>query len=392
MRSSSSLLRDGLFLVLAYALAWPALGQPGLVQVQQNTFAVTPDVPTLLTPVLAEVSAASVLFIGELDHGDGSAHPLKVKLLQQVQQLGHPVAVAYEADFFALNHQAQTRPLAERLRSLYPVWTECAQFEQVTQYLLAQNLAVYGTDPRLVSDYSKQHLVPYLDSLLPKHAQKAWLLQEVKELQEKEYFVQTTSTRQALFLATLHAYESQLSAGFDQQLLRTIAAFAQNAWQGLTPKRKVYYRDQAMGDNLFWLSSTALREKTVVFFGANRHIGNSQELPIPKTITTVKAAFDAHPGAHSYAVAMIAYEGIAKRPTLPNAFPIPAYLGPGLEQSLHDLHLPVALVNLRAPSLQERKFYVRGLDHSTKQLAVWSRIYDAFLYTQLVEPCGQASK
>ncbi|MBJ6146458.1 erythromycin esterase family protein [Hymenobacter sp. BT559] len=315
-----------------------------------------------------------------------------MKLLQQLRQLGRSVAVVYEADFFALNHQAQARPLAERLRSLYPVWTECSQFEQVIQYLLAQNLAVYGTDPMLTSDYSQQQLVPYLDSLLPAHAQKAVFLQDLKDLQQKTYFTSTSPERRAQFLATLHAYHLVVSTGFDHQLLRTIEAFAHHVWQGLAPKHDAYYRDQAMGDNLFWLTTTALRDQAVVFFGANIHIGNTQVLPAPKAITTVKAAFDAHQGAPSYALAMIAYEGVAKRPTLPKPFPIPAYMGQGLEQSLHDLALPFALINLRAPDLRARKFYVRGFGHATKQQAVWSQVYDAFLYTQLVEPCGQISK
>jgi erythromycin esterase-like protein len=391
MLSRSTLLFAWL-LVLSYSWAWPAMGQSGLVKVQQNTFAVTPQQATLLTPVLAEVAAASVVFVGELDHGDGSTHPLKVKLLQQLQQLGRPVAVVYEADFFALNHKAQARPLAERLRSLYPVWTECSQFEQVIQYLVAQNIVVYGTDPMLISEYSQQHLVSYLDSLLPAHAQKVDFLQDLKELQQKTYFIQSSPARRAQFLATLHAYQLVVSSGFDHQLLRTIEAFAQHAWQGLSPKNKVYYRDLAMGYNLFWLTTTALRDHTVVFFGANIHIGNTQVLPAPKDITTVKAAFDAHQGAPSYALAMIAYEGVAKRPTLPRPFPIPAYVGDGLEQNLYKLALPFALVNLRAPDLREKKFYVRGFDHSTKQQAVWSRVYDAFLYTQLVEPCGQIGK
>lgn len=391
MMSRHPLLLFG-FLVLSYTLAWPAVGQPGLVQVQKNTFAVTPEQATLLTPVLTEVAAASVVFVGELDHGDGSAHPLKVKLLQQLQQLGRPVAVVYEADFFALNHRAQARPLAERLRSLYPVWTECAQFEQVIQCLLAQNIAVYGTDPMLISDYSQQQLVPYLDSLLPAHAQKADFLQDLKELQQKTYFTQSTPVRRAQFLATLHAYQLVVSTGFDQQLLHTIDAFAHQAWQGLAPKHKVYCRDQAMGDNLFWLTSTVLRDNRVVFFGANIHIGTTQVLPAPKATTTVRAAFDAHQGAPSYALAMIAYEGVSKRPTLSKSFPLPAYVGQGLEQSLYELALPAALVNLQAPDLRAKRFYVRGFDHSTKQQAVWSQVYDAFLYTQRVEPCGQVSK
>jgi erythromycin esterase-like protein len=244
----------------------------------------------------------------------------------------------------------------------------------------------------LISEYSQQHLVSYLDSLLPAQAQKADFLQDLKELQQKTYFIQSSPARRAQFLTTLHAYKLVVSSGFDQQLLRTIEAFAQHAWQGLAPKRKFYYRDLAMGDNLFWLTTTALRNQTVVFFGANIHIGNTQVLPVPKDITTVKAAFDAHQGAPSYALAMIAYEGVAKRPTLPRPFPIPAYVGDGLEQSLYKLALPFALVNLRAPDLREKKFYVRGFDHAVKQQAVWSRVYDAFLYTQLVEPCGQIGK
>jgi erythromycin esterase-like protein len=388
MHFISPLLLVGL-LVLSNLVVWPARGQAGLVQLQQNTFALTTDQPTLLTPILPEIAAASVVFVGELDHGDGSAHPFKVKLLQQLQQLGRPVAVVYEADFFALNHRAQTRPLAERLRSLYPVWTECAQFEQVIQYLLAQNLPVYGTDPMLTSDYSQQYLIPYLDSVLPAHPQKADFLLDLKELQQQTYFTHSTPARRAQFSATLHAYQLAVSAAFDQQLLRTIEAFAYHAWQGLVSKHNAYYRDQAMGDNLFWLARTALRDNRVVFFGANLHIGTTQVLPAPNAITTIRAAFDAHQGAPSYALAMIAYEGIAKRPTLPKPFPIPAYVGPGLEQCLYELVLPCALVNLRAPDLRAKKFYVRGFNHSTKQEAVWSRVYDAFLYTQRVEPCGK---
>lgn len=119
------------------------------MQVQQNTFVLAPEQATLLMPVLTEVAAASVVFVGELDHGDGSAHPLKVKLLQQLQQLSRPVAVVYEADFFALNHRAQARPLAERLRSLYPVWTECAQFEQVPPSTLTRANPIGAARPQV---------------------------------------------------------------------------------------------------------------------------------------------------------------------------------------------------------------------------------------------------
>lgn len=369
-----------------------AQAQPGLVKLGHNTFPFAADQSTILTPVLAEVTAAQVLFVGELDHGDGSAHPLKLQLLKQLHQQHPNLAVVFEADFFALNHRAQSRTLKERLGGLYTVWTECAQFQPVEQYLLDHQVPVYGTDVQLVMPYSQQHLVPYLDSLLPAHPHKAPMLQVLKTLQEKQYGAQTPAEQKEQFLATLYTFQAQFKAGFDGQLLRTIEAFARHEWQGLLPKHPVYYRDQGMGENLFWLKSTLLPTTQVVFFGANSHIGNTRDGHEKTALTTVKAAFDAHQVYSSYALAMIAYRGVAKRPTMPNSFPIPPYPGQGLEQSLYELSLPFALVNLRAPDLRDKKFGVRGFEHDTKHKLPWSQVYDAFLYSQEVVPCGPMTK
>lgn len=186
-------------------------------------------------------------------------------------------------------------------------------------------------------------------------------------------------------------YQPLVPPGFDQQLVRTIEAFARNAWQGLHPKKQGYYRDQAMGENLFWLQSTWLRDNRIVFFGANVHIGNTQVLPAPAVHTTVKATFDTHHAVSTYAIAMIVYEGMAKKPTMPTAYTIPAYPGEGLEKSLQDTSLDFALVNLHTPDLVAKKFYVRGFVHGTKQKAVWSQVYDCFLYSKVVVPCGATS-
>ncbi|HEX8350455.1 MAG TPA: hypothetical protein VF598_10875, partial [Hymenobacter sp.] len=233
----SKFLQRKLFLVLNL-LSLGAFGQSGLIKVQQNTFGFAPSDTAILNPILTDITAAQVVFVGELDHGDGSSHPIKVQLIKQIQKESS-LAIAYEADFFALNHRAQSRTVEERLRSLYPVWTECKQFAQVMQYILEQKIQVYGTDPQLITSYSKQNLVPYLDSILPAHSQKTFFLEELKELQEKQYSVQANQQRKDQFLSTLHAYQALVKDGFDTQLLYSVEAFALYCWQGLTPKNKV---------------------------------------------------------------------------------------------------------------------------------------------------------
>lgn len=385
------LLKTSTLVLLLMLVTLNLYGQTELIKLKENVFEFSPDSATILKPILEEVALSDVVFLGERDHGDGSSHDIKYQLIRQLHHKASLAAVVFEADFFALNHKAQERSLKERLVSLYPIWTECSQFNKIEKYIIDNQIGVYGSDPRLMSPYSKAHLIPYLEAILPDDARKGYLLSELKALQEKEYFIERTQVQKEDLLELLHTYQKSFEEGFNRQLLLTIEAFAQNSWQGLNPRKQIFYRDISMGENLFWLKSSWLKDAKTAFFGANVHIGNTQKVYDKKAKTTVKAAFDAHGVFKSYAIAIISYEGLSKRPTMNTSYVLSPYKGEGLEKSLAQSGLTFALVNLRDDTLIGKEFYTWALVNAKKEKAVWSNIYDSFIYTKTIQPCGNVN-
>lgn len=297
-------------LLFIMQLSLQGYGQEKYLEPGKNIFGFSPDSTNILNAIIDEVRASDVVFLGEMNHGDGSSHTIKYQLIRQLHQEADLEVIVFEADFFALNHDRQRRSIAERLESIYPVWTLCSQFRKIQQYIINEQIEVSGADPRLNSPYSKNHLVPYLESIIPADSNKIFFLKEIKALQEKEYFLERHYDEKEKFLFVLRDYQKKFSEGFNYQLLKAIEAFANNAWQGFNPKKEIFHRDQSMGENLFWLKSTFLKGKRSVFFGANAHIGNTQRIYEKKAITTAKAAFDAPDVFTSFAIAIIGLEGI----------------------------------------------------------------------------------
>lgn len=52
------------------------------------------------------------------------------------------------------------------------------------------------------------------------------------------------------------------------------------------------------------------------------------------------------------------------------------------------MNLSFALINLRDHDIAGEEFYTWALLNKEKEKAVWANIYDSFIYTRNIQPCG----
>lgn len=114
-------LKPLVMLLLIMKLSLPGFGQEKFLKPGKNIFEFSPDSANILNPIVDEIKMTDVIFLGEINHGDGSSHTIKYQIIRQMHQEADLEVIVFEADFFALNHDRQRRSIADRLESIYPV-------------------------------------------------------------------------------------------------------------------------------------------------------------------------------------------------------------------------------------------------------------------------------
>lgn len=96
---------------------------------------------TDLAPLAEAIGQKRIVMLGELYHGDATAFQAKARLIRFLhEKMGFGV-LAWESDFFALNHgwdayKSGSISLDSLIYlSIFPVWTQCREWQQVPQYV-----------------------------------------------------------------------------------------------------------------------------------------------------------------------------------------------------------------------------------------------------------------
>lgn len=364
-----------------------------------------------LSSIREAIRDSRVVLLGEQDHGDAATFHAKTRLIKFLhQEMGFNV-LAFESDFYALNHQQleqQPELIAQLFPSLYSIWSKCDENKHLFDYLKTEwetdhKLILTGFDSRHASAYTKTHYLndfkKVVDSL--EHGltagQVGMLYSLVNNLIEKEYKNEVNKADINHFFGYLDAVDSTLKRAdiphkaFWQQELENIRGCARNAWYKTLKTHLGHDRDIQMAKNLAWLIEKAYPTEKLIVWAHNFHIAKQPGIHtpnVPPHLATMGGELQKVLGndVTTYTLAFSSHHGEGGRLGW-KVFPIPKPEGACLENWIHSMDYPYAFVPFSPfQTSQSSYFKMKGLSHRVVR-GNWTQVFDGVFFIEEMYSC-----
>jgi erythromycin esterase len=377
-----------------------------------------------LEPLREKIGDARIVQLGEPSHGDGLAFLAKCRLVKFLhQEMGFEVLV-WESGLYdcARLNQALAEgedPAAVAPRGVFSIWSSSEQCRPVFEYAgesweLDAPLEMAGMDCQLTGTAAQDlggDLAEFLDGLGEETFDPA--SRQVLDA-SIESFLDPSDPGQSVPLEELRAAVETLVRDLDtaeagdprelaffRRCLTNYADLAEFVQLFVDPKPRSQleasnFRDRVMGENLVWLADEYYPGKKLIVWAAGRHVAHDLEavdatLPSPPYRGFVCQGDVAHRrlGDQLYTILFTAYSGAAGTVSSPPR-DLPESSEGSLEQRLHETGTPYWFVDLRGGREDDahwmRRPYAARPFGYLEQRADWSRVADAFFFTDSMEP------
>ena len=175
-----------LLILLAIIGYLPLHGQEKIKSYVQNHTtpikSIAPDFTDFsdLEEISKAIGEARVVMLGEQDHGDGAAFLAKTRLIKYLHEQKGFNVLAFEGDFFALNHGWDSLNKKETIMqgflhfNTYPVWSRCKECDDLLYNYIPQTyqtnspIKIAGFDNQLYRAYSWNNLNTFIKAYLSK--------------------------------------------------------------------------------------------------------------------------------------------------------------------------------------------------------------------------------
>jgi erythromycin esterase len=285
-----------------------------------------------LAPLVATLSGARVVMLGEPLHLEGTTFKAKVRLIKFLHQMMGFDVVVFEAGMYDSREAwkkivAGEPPVASARQSIFALWSYSQEVQPLFEYIAAEArgpkpLELAGIDPQFtgpVGGGSGASFAADLESYLRSHGSalpdaaewaafravvdriaRQYYRDVVSTAEERDAFawgsalLQTETARIRDSIRSFEtAYWAQLADALDAH---GRASWAYPAGMGRTEEalaaamRYMMIRDSSMGRNLIWLAREGYPGRKIVVWAANQHIAktvasvrvpNSRVAPFP---------------------------------------------------------------------------------------------------------------
>ena len=239
-----------------------------------------------------EWSKYNYILLGEPTHGDGAVFDEKVKIIKKLHQENSFKTILFEAGFYdnlkAWELYSNDKNIGVYKESIFPVWSETIAFQELLDYV-EQNpeIKILGVDCQEGALFQQYYLDDLKTVFLQNDVQfsddEFELVDKTLIHKDLEYLKDNTSETKKLFLLyddILLAFEKIKEKDFKTKVLKQTFK---------SSKAEVTYllkqlngekfpvqnpRDLQMAENFIFLQKE-LKDKKLVFWGANYHIANN---------------------------------------------------------------------------------------------------------------------